>query len=405
MKGQHPGARFGEIDELGAVDGEVDRLAHFGLVERGGAVVEAQRDRAPVGVAVRRVLAAEGDDLSVLRESALQRRHRHDLAHVELVVDEPLGGQRVVLRGQENHPLDLRQRLEARLGAPVTRIQVEHFLLRGSLHQLVGTRPDRPAFGWIVEGEGHRILVFEDGLGPELFDDAVVAGQRRRPPARVWLVEHELYGQVVDRLGFFQEVDLGGVDHLVLVIAHGVERVGDVLGGERRAVAPLDALAQLDGQLGEVGVVLPRLGEPVLIFAGKHVEHDQGLGHGLECAAVPAIDRTARGSDVEVGEVRVLTVGTALHGDQGLVAWHRLQRCAGSRRSGWCCLRWSLSCRRFGRGLGRSRCCRRRGRRGGRWRAGAAGRCQRDPDAAQTKHGQQLTAGKTARLSWTRRRL
>ena len=150
--------------------------------------------------------------------------------------------------------------------------------------------------------------VFEDGLWPELLDDAVVAGQGGAPPARVWLVQHELDRQIVDRLGFLEEVDLGGVDHLVLVVAHGVERVDDVLGGERRAVVPLDALAQFYGDLGEIRVVLPVLGEPVLVFAGEHVEHDQRLGHGLEGAALPAADSPARRANVEVGEVGVLAV-------------------------------------------------------------------------------------------------
>ena len=57
------------------------------------------------------------------------------------------------------------------------------------------------------------------------------------------------------------------------------------------------------------------LGEPVLVLAGEHVEHDQRLGHGLQRASVPAV--LGRGHpDIEVVEGRVLTVGAALDDDQ-----------------------------------------------------------------------------------------
>ena len=65
----------------------------------------------------------------------------------------------------------------------------------------------------------------------------------------------DLEGVVVDLLPSFHIVDIAGDEiELVLVFLGRVERVDEVVGGQFDAVAPVDALAQLDAELGVVVV-------------------------------------------------------------------------------------------------------------------------------------------------------
>ena len=60
------------------------------------------------------------------------------------------------------------------------------------------------------------------------------------------------------------------------VLLHEVEGEGDVLGGERLSIAPLDALPDVEGELV---TALPRrlLGQPRRLLAGERVAHDELL--------------------------------------------------------------------------------------------------------------------------------
>ena len=59
-----------------------------------------------------------------------------------------------------------------------------------------------------------------------------------------------------------------------------VDGEDQVPGRERLAIAPLGALANVDGQLGEIVVVLVALCQPENLLVGKGGEEDQGLEHG-----------------------------------------------------------------------------------------------------------------------------
>ena len=128
---------------------------------------------------------------------------------------------------------------------------------------LPGAGRDRPALGEVEVLEGGPVLALEDVLRHdvdadvvlvgheveearrrhlELDDDRVGVGRRRPPATNCWTStpQRTLRPEVAQR----------------------VERVGDVLGAERLAVAPGDAGAGLDRQLLEVGAVLVALGQP-----------------------------------------------------------------------------------------------------------------------------------------------
>ena len=65
------GAAIAELDQLIAVDRIGNGPAHFRIVPWRCFTVETKTRRPPVGVAVRRLLTAVGDDLRVLREKAM----------------------------------------------------------------------------------------------------------------------------------------------------------------------------------------------------------------------------------------------------------------------------------------------------------------------------------------------
>src|SRR6266851_5509107 len=74
-----------------------ERPAHVLVVERRPLVVDIERDRPPIHVAVRLVLAGMGDDLGVLVEHRRESGGLHTGAGIELVGDQRL--RRLLLAG------------------------------------------------------------------------------------------------------------------------------------------------------------------------------------------------------------------------------------------------------------------------------------------------------------------
>ena len=112
-------------------------------------------------------------------------------------------------------------------------------------------------------------------------------------------------------------------------IAHGVEGVGDVLGAERLAVAPGDAGAGLDGQLGVVGVVLVALGQPGDRLVGEGAVEGERLVEETEAVLVVGADGVAVPElVVDVGRLRVLAPAQ----DQRPVAGNLRDLLRGARR-------------------------------------------------------------------------
>src|SRR5207244_8788998 len=115
--------------------------------------------------------------------------------------------------------------------------------------------------------------------------------------------------------------------HLGTKVLQTRKRIDHVVSAEGLAVAPLDAAAELDGQLFEVGAVLVAAGQPqVLLVAERAVERERLVGQvwprlvvGTKCVGVPQI------------VVQVLTLGTALGQQQGFAAGHFLQLAAARR--------------------------------------------------------------------------
>ena len=88
--------------------------------------------------------------------------------------------------------------------------------------------------------------------------------------------------------------------HGLGVIAQHVEGKGHVARRERDAVRPFNARANLYGEYGKAVIVLPTLGQPVLVFPSEHIVHNQRLKHRWQ--------RTHVESLIGTGDVGILVV-------------------------------------------------------------------------------------------------
>ena len=123
-------------------------------------------------------------------------------------------------------------------------------------------------------GELRRVL----HLGPDVLRQDVVAADLVEG-GREGLVEGELHRVGVDRGDLVEVVE--AAQHLLLEL----EGVDDVVGGERLAVRPLDAVAQREGEGLAVLGLLPLGREPRRVLGIRHAVHRQRLvdrlqGHG-----------------------------------------------------------------------------------------------------------------------------
>ena len=141
------------------------------------------------------------------------------------------------------------------------------------------------------------------------------------------LVSVILTVQRVDAVGDLTHSAIADRDHQVgrSALQH-VEGEDHVVGGERLAVAPLHAVAQLDGDLGEVGVVGEAFGLPRDQLVGDVVGVEQHLVDGV-VEAVALVQQHAVIRAEVVGR-RHLVVEIPALGDQRAVARYVRSDCA-----------------------------------------------------------------------------
>src|ERR1700730_6111685 len=117
--------------------------------------------------------------------------------------------------------------------------------------------------------EGRPVLSLENVLWHDVDADIVFVGHKEKKPWRRDL-EIDHHGVRIARCRVFHGLlHIHAPAHFGTEVAQGVERIGDVLGAERRAVAPGDAGTGLDGQAFEIGCELVALGEPHICLVGK----------------------------------------------------------------------------------------------------------------------------------------
>ena len=177
-----------------------------------------------------------------------ERVGRQALGEVDLALAQGLDHGVFVAEDAEDQLVDL-----GRAG-PVVLVGLEPEELPG----LVLDEPERPgSHGLVVVGEGEGLVggdVLPDVLGQDRHREA--GHDRRR------LADREDQGGVVGGLGRGDVGDVAAVVGLLIgAVDDPVEGVRGVLGGERLAVGPTEAGADLVGPRGLVGGLLPRLGQ------------------------------------------------------------------------------------------------------------------------------------------------
>src|SRR6266481_3292627 len=124
------GAEIANLDQLLTVEVMAQCPAHILVVEGRALVVDIERDRPPVHVAVRRALSGMGGDLGVLAEHRRKGSGLQGGARIELIGDQRLCGLLLAGNGQRDVALDRRQRCKLAVGRPPARTAVKHLLLR-----------------------------------------------------------------------------------------------------------------------------------------------------------------------------------------------------------------------------------------------------------------------------------
>ncbi len=226
------------------------------------------------------------------------------MRRVDLVGDDELRVALVVGGRDADDPLGCRHLHDTGRCPPPVVAAIEDDLVGRGPHHLPGAGADRPALLDIEEGEVGLVL----DLGPDVLGQpdqpvAEIVGELAVDVARIGLDQVDLHGERVDDGGTGDLVgDLDRLPQVFLVLAvleQHVEGVGDVLGVERLAVAPGDAVAQRHGDAGEVVVVGVALGDPGNVLAGEVVvgeerlvdEHDAVTELGTQRVPVAVVGR------------------------------------------------------------------------------------------------------------------
>ena len=133
---------------------------------------------------------------------------------------------------------------------------VDDLLLRGSLHDFPRSSGNWQPRRYVEVGEFKPILAFEDVLRDDVKADVELVGHeveelRTRPK------EADLHGV---RINLFNRIDIPlnlRTTPQARVVFQVLKRVRNIVCPERSAVRPGNPLAEVDGQLGKVIVVLP----------------------------------------------------------------------------------------------------------------------------------------------------
>jgi hypothetical protein len=229
---RRPGlAEEGDVDDLLPVDRPVEGLAELGIEEHG------------VAHGVRRVIAVEAE-LVEAPVSALESGHPSGLLHGRELrlrqLDRRVDGALLEVGGHGVGALVVLEEelVDLGLAAPVVLVG-DHadVLALAPLHGLEGTGADDGRL--VLEGGGRRLAadLAPDVLGDDRHDHGEHVGLR-------------LVGRDVDRVvvGGHGAGDAAGVDGQSLQVVLDDVVVGErhVLGGQRLAVLPLDALTDLE---------------------------------------------------------------------------------------------------------------------------------------------------------------
>ena len=290
------------VDDRLLVDRVRDRLAHQRVLERGVALLQAVAavDRELLERAL--VALDDLDPLDVLEP--VERGARHRVRGIDLTAAQRRDHRLRVVEVADH------DRGERPLAAPVVRVRLEaRELALLELGQVVGARAD--AVLPVVLGDLLRVVLLVDVLRDDV---DVQHGQLRVRHRRL-----DLDRGRVDRLRLEVRGDRAVVEPLLL--ARAVDRVDDVVGGQRLAVGPLEVRAQLVGPRLAVIRPLPRLGESRL-----DREVLRGLVGQPGVLDVPGLVGGDRHTDGHVHAVDVLPVADGEHRGLGRPARSRSLR-------------------------------------------------------------------------------
>ena len=185
---------------------------------------------------------------------------------------------------------------------------VEHLLRRRGIDDLPGARGHRPALLQVVRRERRPVLAFEDVLGDDVEADVVLVAEHVVEEARGWDLELDQRGVRIDHRRLIQHfLDVLAPLDLGAELVECVQRIGDVLGRKRLAVAPCDAGARLDGEFRVVVVVAVALRQPEDFLVGEGAVERQRLVDDV------AAELRVRADDIRAPELMlgVLAIGAA----------------------------------------------------------------------------------------------
>ena len=210
--------------------------------------------------------------------------------HVELVVE--LG----------DHALVRRARIDI---SEIFRTGLAEARQRGAL-PVVAQLPDVPfAVGVVavqhIGAERNRLVEIElDGIG-HLFEDMLGQDPDRAPThrevgmeARIRLLELEHHGVGIGRLDRGDVAGEHRAEPHSRILDLGHHGRNHVIGGELDAVAPEDALAQLRGHFGEVGIVLRLVGRQRVVPDAVETAFRIDVPERIECGLLQPVGLRAR---------------------------------------------------------------------------------------------------------------
>ena len=177
-----------------------------------------------------------------------------------------------------NQFLRLRQLLQADFGSPPVIVANPDRLVLSDLGQLVGAGTHRqPLLQVEILERGWVFHVFPDMLRDKIVDAANVVGESLQLETHIRflkVVDNRQIIHLLDRLDPFLVCEMLA-ERIVVHLQLG--RKDDIVGRERRAVLPGDALAQLERPHRMVLVGRQRLCQPVLDFAAAVVQQRQHI--------------------------------------------------------------------------------------------------------------------------------
>jgi hypothetical protein len=162
-------------------------------------------------------------------------------------------------------------------GARPCRTPVEYLLLQRRVGHLPRPGAHRPALGDVEMLESGPILPFENVLRHDVDADVVLVGHEKEETRR-W--NHEIHHHSIGvRRGRLRHrlLHVNAPFHLGAIITQGIQRIGDILGAERSAIAPFDAGPGLDRKLPEIRREREGFRQPHIRLVGERAVIGQRL--------------------------------------------------------------------------------------------------------------------------------